>query len=183
MSYKKYTVSAIFMVPPLKIDNKTLEENNFINAYSKDKTGTIYEDSVYLLFKPENYKLFDYFLVEERERSKFLVDEYDYEGGFVVLVYNLDSKYKSDWDLIKQGRYSKTSQEFQNLFPKVKKIMVDGKHRDELSIQHRIFRKATDLKEYWEDKLKVEFSSDMECWEGFDEQKETLDINQIKTLV
>src|SRR5690606_25446976 len=124
----------------------------FINAYIKDVQREVqYDNAVYLLFKPKNFKVFDYFLEEEYQRSSFLLDDYDYDGGFVVLVYELEQYFKRDWDRIKKGQYSKTSDEFQELFQKVKKIKINGKHRDEVSIAHQIFRKSNDLKEYWED--------------------------------
>lgn len=172
------------MVPPLKIDRQRLDDNNFINAYVGDiKKEVQYEDSVYLLFRPNNWNVFTDFAEREYDRTEQLIDDYDYEGGFVILVYTLDARFKSDFDLIKQGKYSKTSDAFQDLFPKVKKIKVNGKHRDEISLAHQIFKKTENLKEYWEEKLKVDFTSDMEYWEGFDLEKEILDIDKIKELV
>ena len=88
--------------------------------------------------------------------------------------------FRSDYELIKQGRYSETSEKFQNLFPKVIKIVKSGLHKDELSLQFRIFKKSGDLKEYWEEQTGMEFSEHMEVWPGWDEDKETLDLDKIK---
>jgi len=177
----KHTITSIFMVPPLKIGKERLEENNFINAYIKDiKREVQYDNSVYLLFRPKNLKLFNFFLEEEYERTSYLIDDYDYDGGFVVLVYALEPYFDKDWEYVMKGKYSWTSKEFQELFPKVKKIKVNGKHRDEVSLQYKIFKKSEDLKEYWEKKLKFDFTPDMEYWSGFDIEKETLNIDEIK---
>jgi hypothetical protein len=71
--------------------------------------------------------------------------------------------------------YSRTSQDFQKDFPKVIKIVKNGLQRDEISLQYRIFKKTDDLKQYWEDRLGINFTDDMEVWDGFDFTKETLD--------
>ena len=128
-------------------------------------------------------KIFNYFLDNEYDRTEAIVEDYDLDGGYVVLVYKLNEQYNEDWNLVKQGKYSKTSKEFQNLFPKVKKVIVNGRYKDELSLQVRIFNKDPQLKEYWEELLNVPFKDDMEFWDKFDEEKETLNIDKIKGLV
>jgi hypothetical protein len=127
--------------------------------------------------------LFRDFIDSEYERTSNIVEDYDYEGGYVVIVYKLDPKFKEDYQLVRQGLYSKTSKDFQNLFPKVVKIMKNGKHRDEISLQYRIFNRTQDLINFWEDKLAIKFSSNQEVWEGFHEERETLNINNIKEYV
>jgi hypothetical protein len=81
------------------------------------------------------------------------------------------------------GKYSKTSREFQAMFPKIIKIKKNGLHKDEISLQYRIFNKTEDLKKFWEEKLGVEFDDSMEVWQGFIEENETLDINKLKEHV
>ena len=177
----KKTITSIFMVPTLKINRTKLKENNFINAYMKDgKKDVQYKNSVYLLFHPKDIDKFKVFLDDEYERTKSIIDDYDYEGGFVILVYELNKKFNKDFGLVKLGRYSKTSPEFQALFPKMLTVNRNGIHRDEISLQYRIFNQTQDLKEYWEDKLGVEFDETMEVWHGFIEENETLFIDKLK---
>lgn len=176
------------MVPTLKVPKDALKGNGFINAYIKDELrDDEYKDSVYLLFKPTDLDKFREFLENEYERTKNVIEDYDYENGFVVVVYQLDKKFKTDFQLIKEGKYSKTSSSFQKLFPKVVKIVKNGLHRDEISLQYRIFNKADELVEFWEDKLgidlKLTVGEDFEVWEGFDESNEILKINKIKENV
>jgi len=172
-------ISTIFMVKPLGIDRTELEKHGFINAYSLD-VEQVYLDCVYLLFKPSDMDLFSDFLEKEKERTDRIIDDYDYPEGYVVVVYELDRRFKEDYDLIRQGKYSKTSREFQDLFSKITKIVKNGKHRDEISLQYRIFNKTQDLIKFWEEKLGITFSSDQEVWEGFLEERETLNINKLK---
>ena len=183
----KKNITSIFMVPTLKVPKDALRSNGFINAYVKDnRRDDQYKESVYLLFKPTDLDKFREFLDSEYERTKAVIEDYDYEDGYVVVVYQLNDKYKKDFNLIKQGKYSKTSEEFQKMFPKVVKIVKNNLHRDEVSLQYRIFNKAEDLVSFWEEKLGIDFKSivgeDYEVWEGWDEQKEILELDKIKEL-
>lgn len=172
------------MVPTLGINKELLKSNGFINGYFKDGSRDIqYQGVVYVLFKPTKLDAFRDFLDGEYERTKSIIDDYDYNDGYVVVVYELDNKFKSDFALIKEGMYSKTSQEFQKLFPKIVKIKQGGLHRDEISLQYRIFNKTEDLKQYWEEKLGVDFEDEWEVWHGFDFDNETLNLDKIKENV
>lgn len=178
------SITTLFMVKPLGIGIERLDKVGFINAFIQDVNhDCIYQDCVYLLFKPTDMDVFRDFIDSEYERIDNIVEDYDYEGGYVVVVYKLDPKFKKDYQLIKQGLYSKTSKNFQSVFPKVVKIMKNGKHRDEISLQYRIFNRTQDLINFWEDKIGITLSSDQEVWEGFHEERETLNINNIKQHV
>lgn len=177
-------MTTLFMVKPLGIGIEKLDKMGFINGFIQDVDhDCIYEDCVYLLFKPHDMDLFRDFIDSEYERTNNIVEDYDYQGGYVVMIYKLNPNFKNDYQLVRQGLYSKTSKDFQNLFPKIVKIMKNGKHRDEISLQYRIFNKTQDLITFWEDKLGIRFSNDQEVWEGFHQERETLNINNIKQYV
>lgn len=176
MSVKK-TITTIFLVPTLGVPKGALVENGFINAFSKDSNSTLYDSGViYLLFKPENIDKFREFLQEEYERTDNIVDEYDYSYGYVVLVYRLDTKISSDITLIKEGKYSKTSKEFQNLFPPTIAVKRGSVNKIEPSLQVRIFKKSRELREYWENKIGEDLGEEQEVWETYDESKEILNL-------
>ena len=180
----KRTISTIFIVPTLSIDRARLKEVGFINAYIKDELRDVqYENAVYLLFHPENLDKFKLFLDDEYERTKSVIDDYDYEDGFVVVVYKLDSKFKVDYGLVKLGKYSKTSPTFQAIFPKIVKVEKNGLQKDEISLQYRVFNKTEDLRVYWEEKLGIEFDDSMEVWQGWIDDKESLNIQKLKEHV
>lgn len=180
----KRTITSIFMVPTLGINKELLKDNGFINGYSRDGNREIqYEGSIYLLFKPKDLDKFREFLDGEYERTKTVIDDYDYENGFVVVVYELNSKFKKDFALIREGLYSKTSEQFQAIFPKIVKIKNNGLNKDEISLQYRVFNKTEDLKKYWEDKLGIEFDEEWEVWDGFQIENETLNLNKLKENV
>lgn len=176
----KKTITSIFIVPTLKINKELLMDNGFINGYIKDENKELnYENSVCVLFKPNNLDKFRTFLDGEYERTKSIIEDYDYEGGYVVVVYQLDKNFKNDFTLIKKGLYSKTSPEFQKLFPKIIKIKKDGMQKDEVSLQYMIFNRTPLLIEFWENKLGVTFDDQQEIWHAFILEDETLNINKI----
>jgi hypothetical protein len=180
----KKNITSIFMVPTLRVPKDALRTNGFINGYIKDeKMQHDYKDSIYLLFKPDNLDKFREFLDGEYERTKSIIEDYDYEDGFVVVVYQLNERFKQDFELVKQGKYSKTSKAFQSEFPKSVKIIKSGLSKDEISLQLRIFKKSADLIEFWEDKIGITFEDEFEVWEGWDEEKEVLIIDKLKEHV
>ena len=181
---RKHTITSIFIVPTLSIGREKLIDNGFVNGYIKDgMRDAQYENAVYLLFKPTNLDKFKVFLDKEYEKTKSIIDDYDYEDGYVVVVYEINSKLKNDIELIKQGKYSKTSPAFQGIFPKVVQIKKNGMRRDEISLQYRVFNKTEDLVQFWEDKLGMQLPEDLEVWHGFFEEFETLDLTKIKEYV
>ena len=181
---RKHTITSIFIVPTLSIGRGKLIDNGFVNGYIKDgKRDIQYENAVYLLFKPTDLDKFREFLDGQYEKTKSIIDDYDYEDGYVVVVYEINPRLKNDVELIKQGKYSQTSKKFQEIFPKVVKIRKNGLSRDEISLQFRVFNKTEDLVQFWEDKLGVELPEDVEVWHGFFEDFETLDLDKIKEYV
>jgi hypothetical protein len=181
---RKHTITSIFIVPTLSIGKDKLLDNGFVNGYIKDNKRDIqYENAVYLLFKPENLDKFRNFLDGEYERTKSIIDDYDYEDGYVVVVYEINPRLKGDIELVKQGKYSQTSPAFQGIFPKVVQIKKNGLRRDEISLQYRVFNKTEDLVKFWEDKLGIELPEDVEVWHGFFEENEVLDLDKIKEHV
>lgn len=169
------------MVPTLKIDRDELKANGFINAYFKDGTKEVqYENAIYLLFRPTNLDKFKVFLDSEYERTKSVIDDYDYQDGFVVVVYALDTKFRKDFELVKFGKYSKTSKEFQSQFLKVVKITKNGIRKDEVSLQYRVFNKTEDMRTYWEERIGIDWDDSMEVWQGWLEEDEILFIDKLK---
>ena len=177
------TITTIFLVPTLGIPKNELANNGFINAYTKDsmKEGFPF-DVIYLLFKPRDLNKFRHFLLSEYARTKNIIDDYDYERRYVVVVYKLSDNIKKDVMLVKQGKYSKTSPEFQKLFPPSVQVKRGNHIKVEPSLQIRVFRKSKDLKEYWENKIGQELDDDQEVWETYSEENEILNPKDIDNV-
>lgn len=179
------TCSSLFLLYPLGLDRaKQLSELGFVNAYIRDKSrDTDYKNPVYLLFKPSSLILFQAFLDEQYEQpnphtgTRDLVEDYDLEGEYIVLVYQFPERFQRDYEKFFRGEYSKFSSEFRKTFPKTRKIKEPGgSWREELSTQYRIIYKDAELREAIEDRLGIYLDDEMEYWEKPRESKETLDI-------
>ena len=180
----KKTITSIFMVPTLGIGKEKLKGNGFLNAYVRDEMRDVqYQNCIYLVFKPQSIYDFKEFLDNEYERTKSVIEDYDYQDGIVVVVYELDKKFDRDFKLIKEGLYSRTSEEFQKMFPKFIKVRRNGGYTDEVSVQFRIFNKTEDLRKYWQDKFDVEFDDSMEVWYTFSIEKESLTPEKLENYV
>jgi len=181
----KSTLTTILLLPSIGMSRRALLKYGFINAYLADIDSEIeYRDCIYLLFRPDSIEKFEAFYMRERE-SKNFVTQYDYEGGYIVLVYSILDKYKSDYNLFLEGKYSKFSEEYKETFPKFVKVINSetGITESQISLQFHILNKSVALKNMWEEELKVKFKDlgeDMEVWGKYDIHKETLDIEQIR---
>ena len=170
-------------MPTLKIPRKELYDNNFINAFLGDIDKEDYhkENIIFLLFKPENISKFRDFLRNQYEENKFIIDDYDYNPNYIVIIYNLNNDLENDFKLIKEGKYSKTSEKFKKIFPKKIKLFSQEGHPDEDSLQWMIFNKDKRLIDYIENIIDSPLigRNNLEIWPIFNPKNEILDIESI----
>lgn len=161
------TSTTLFLLPITGNLKSDLLKHGFLNAYVEDelKKGE-YENCIICLFQPKDLVDFDLFVEEERNKINF-VDEYDYDGGFSVLVYSLGAEYQDDIDRILKGKYSSTTKKYQQLIPKFMGIMTK-------SIQHMVFEKSPAMKKKIEELYDIELPEDIDYWEMFNIDDETL---------
>ena len=176
---RTWTSINIFVTPLLGLERKKLRENGFVNAYIQDEGGVQYDRGIYLLFKPKNPDKFEEFLGEERARKAKIIEEYDVKEGFVMVVYQYDKEWEKDIELIKEGKFSKTSSEFQSALPKTTKLHKMGGVVEVLTVQHSIFKKVQDYADYWDDLygLKLDYKED-EFWHHY-KDREIFNIEKI----
>ena len=181
----KSTLTTILLLPAIGMSRRALLKYGFINAYLADIDSEIeYKDCVYILFKPDSIDRFESFFMREKE-SKNFVTQYDYEGGYIVLVYSILDKFKADYNLGLDGIYSKFSNEYKETFPKFVKVVNSetGILESQISLQFHIINRSIALRNMWEEEFKVKFKDlgeDMEVWGRYDIHHETLDIEQIR---
>lgn len=189
MSYNlKSTNTELFLVAPFGIGRNLLKEHGFIGAYLEDvhKPDLHPERGVFLLFKPPNMALFNEWAEYEKERTPWLVDDYDYDGGYVVMVYALEERLSRDFDRFLRGEYSKFSPEFKGRFTQTVVLRDNmGRSRKELTLQWRIFKKDPEIRKHWEQLLwdyahESVFTEDMEVWSSPTIENERLDIEIIR---
>ena len=176
------TYTTMFLVPSLGIDRELLREMGFIDGYLDDVSRDVhYSNAIYMLFKPPDYGKFNIFTENERTRTTRLVDDYDYEGGWAVLVYLIEERFLPDYQLFMESRYSRFSEPFKSTIPRITRVESAGRRMDVLSIPFRVMSRHPDLIEYWEDKMGVTFTDDMELLPAVNMSREVLDIDEIKS--
>ena len=170
---KNWTATKIFIVPLLGIDHKTLISNGIVNAYIQDECkGVNYERAVYLLFHPVDKFRFEQFIDGERERKAKIIDEYDYEDGYIMLVYQYALEWNDDVKTILTGKYSKVSKKYQEFVPKTYKIQKMGVSRDAPSMQHSIIKRLPVYIEYWKNLYDIDINyKTEEAWHFYLERE------------
>lgn len=176
----RYNTSTLFILKPVVGINFGVLKKEFgvINSYLKDKAREDLEgDMLFVLFKPVDFDYFEQFLEEQQENSANFLEDYDYAGGYVVVVYKIPEKMKEDFELFKQGKYSKLSDIIKNCYDKEVKAFL----KPMPSFQHEVFSRAKRLKEELEEFLNAKFEKGAELWSLPDLSeggKETLDIEK-----
>lgn len=170
--------TTIFLLPGIGHTRQKLLPFGFLSAYLDDVNHEVhYEEAVYLLFKPSDLSGFQKFLEQEYKEPTLIVEDYDYEGGYTVVVYKIDEKYLLEYQLFLQGKYSQFRPEYIARFPTELFIensegFMELKH----SLHYHIFNRTKEIKEYWEKKIGEKIPDDMELWSSPDMDKEVLDI-------
>lgn len=169
--------TTIFLLPAIGHTRQNLLLYGFLSAYLDDIHHEVhYEEAVYLLFKPENVVIFQRFLEDEYKKPGLIIEDYDYRGGYVVVVYKIDEKYLPEFQLFLRGEYSKFSPEYIGLFPT--EIISHGPSgvRVHHSLHYHVFNRTEKIKKYWEEKIGQPIEDNMELWSSPDMDKEVLDI-------
>lgn len=184
---KKATCATLFLVRAVGLDTRVIRPLGFVQAYLGDKNHDVrYGDAVYLLFKSGNPDLED-FLIDLRESPIFL-EEYYYEGNYIVVVLKILTEFFNDYLLFMEGKYSQFSEKFKSQFPSAHDTKDDTKDpfpitqkiQGKESFHSLIFNKRPSLRKFWEIELDVRLDNEAEVWSAPDlEGKELLDINSL----
>lgn len=187
----------MFLLPGLGVENNMLAKYGFLSAFVDDTDHDVkYDRSVFLLFKPDTLERLQYFIATEYKRTKLLKEDYDYEGGYVVMAYSFPIEYELDYQRFLMGEYSKISPAYQKLFPeKVTIKRENGKIEQTFNVVTHVFQKSKGLRKHLSKKFYGEtekdengnteplewLDQDIELWSAPDLiGKDLLDINKIR---
>lgn len=166
--FLKLTATSIFVVPILKLSLKDLWKHGFENAYIKDELrDTDYQNAVFLLFRPMNQEEFNEFVEKERER-KYLIDEYDYPDGWIMLVYRFHEQWQEDINTIMTGKFSEVGEPFKREIPRNTSV---GGGNTVMTLPHHIFGKTQYLKSFWKKLYDLDLTDLDEHWHYYPERE------------
>jgi hypothetical protein len=184
----KFTKTATFLFPLLNIPKKFFKcdirdpwgrmkySTRFLNAYLKHEEITKYSDSNHVFLILRNYRdpEFENFYSSLCKLSNY-VDDYD-SGSCLIAVFKVPEFLQDDFNMIKEGLYSKVSQKAKEL------ILSNHYFSHESSTIPMILYKSEALRREWEKRLSNEHKEcpsivdlrDQEVWAILNIQKETL---------
>ncbi len=197
--------SAYFLLPVFGIKAADLVDMGFINSYLSDQNREKVNETdihIYLLFKPSKEKKeiqdkygfssfeerteYDRFtekleLLEQKDINKdVLLEDYDYEEGYTVLVFKFPERFREDYNTFLRGKYSKFSPEYIEKMPKTKKKALKDEILVGESMQMMVINKNSLILQYLEKKYAVDLSSWEEYWQIYSPEKETLNIENFE---
>ena len=144
MLTKSYTY-----VLPMLSEYILLRKDFLMNSFIGDVEYAEYDNHIFLLHKFRGSKSF---LLYEHElsNSNLFVDSYDPDKHSTMHVFKVPKKYQKQYDLFKEGKYSKLDYEYKVLIFKFHGI-TDPEHR-----VAKVLFKHEDLKEEIEDRIGAE---------------------------
>ena len=195
-----------YFIQPFGFNYALLSKYGFINTYLGDIDREPASDGIllYFLFKPsmEQEKSIDRYgkekineseyellikkieeLEEKDPENRVYVEDYDYEGGYIILVLRLPKELEEDYEKFLNGEYSKFSEKFRKFFPKnaVYDILdANGAlaKRPGKSYQYMVIHKEPELRHALEEHFGCTFEDDQELEGLWDEEKDYLDISK-----
>lgn len=185
-----HTKTSTFLLPMLGMYhyNKPLS-NYFVNCYLDDLSlDHDYRRPLFLLLKSSNILNLNWldFYTSLKKLDTFV---YDYYVGTLsnnkhlyMLVFETPEKWKSDYYLFKRGRYSKFSEEYKKLFPKIIKNLFQ---KNVESLAYGVIHKTEKLKKEVEEILKLEkgfVDSLEEIWDLPRKEEEYFGINKNENI-
>lgn len=178
----KFNCSTLFLLHPLGLNRHNLNQFGFVNCYLSDKNREIsVQRPVLILLHPEDMELMQLFIEEEYSRTANLIEDYDYEGGWVVLVYSFPERWKKEYETFIEGKYSQFSKKFKEIYPKVIRTSEEGDPpKDIISVQYNIVNKTQDWKEMLERDLGIIISDEEQEYWKKPNGKEIMDVKKIK---
>jgi len=171
---KESTLSSLFLLPLLNLEKIDLKKYNFINLYLGEEQYV--DNKLYLLFEGESaYEYADYL----KYTHHLYVDSYFLDKK-TMIVFNVPREFEKDYKYFIEGKYSKFSNSFKDLFPKTSNVydnlgvFLNKEH----TIYYHIFNRSEWLKETWMEKLKInEIPEDLELWDKPNIEKEVYKSN------
>lgn len=186
---RKDNVSTILLMPCIQIRKELFaqfQEYGFVNTYLFwDKISYPFE-VIFMVFRPAGMTVGYQNFITNMQKNQNYVETHDI-GETIVLVFSIPKRFKRDYKLFLQGKYSQTSNDFKSCFAlKVYKVDDTGKvekdesgrYITEYTTFYHIFNRTDELRSRWQEVLGEEtvIPEEMELYDKYDKEKETLNI-------
>lgn len=158
------TISTVFLLPGIEIKNNIKDQFynfGFKNTFLTCPPLTYPFEVLFLLFKPVDIDLDFIRFGEELHRNPNFLETIDGGGNKVLFVYRIPKRYRHDYQLFLQGKYSKTSADFKKCFvmeqfkldANGKPVLEKGRYVKEYTDFYHIFNRTDFIKSIWNERL------------------------------
>lgn len=161
---KKENVSTVFLLPGIEIKDELKDlfytfgfENTFLTCPPLSYPYEV----IYLLFKPVSINM-DFMRSAERlQINENFIETLDGGNNKVVLVYRIPKRFKRDYEMFLEGKYSKLGEDFKKCFVleefvkdiNGKPVKENGRYLKEPSDFFHIFNQTDKIKDKWKERL------------------------------
>lgn len=186
----KENVSTVFLLPGIEIREELKDQFysfGFQNTFLTCPPLTYPFPVLYLLFKPKSIDQDFIRFGEELHRNPNFLETIDAGKGKVVFIYRVPKRFRHDYELFLEGKYSKLSAEYKRCFQmeqyKLDKlgrhVVEGGKWVREYTPFYHVFYRTDHIKENWKAALGYgpddHIIDDMEFFDKQNPDKETMD--------
>lgn len=186
----KENVSVVFLLPGVEIKSEIKNQfysHGFRNTFLTCPPLTYPFEVIYLLFRPEVIDADFMSFAEELQKNPNFIEVIDGGKGKVLFVYRIPKRFRRDYELFLEGKYSKFSGDFRKCF-QMEQFKLDingrpikeaGRYVKEFTNFHHIFNRTDHIKDVWKERLGYKqdehILDDMELYDRQDSVKETLE--------
>lgn len=181
------TKTTVFLLPILNMEETILENAGFINAYLQYPEGelTAERNVIYLLFKINKIESFNRVL---NKVQKDILQEWDEDGGHVIVAIALPDEFNDDYELFLNGQYSKFSSKLKDAYKKHCTITLQNTKEKKIftTYQREVVFKGANLKAIIEKRFDIDIDQFPEAFKEYctppDIEKESLSLDYIHRL-
>lgn len=157
------TNTSNFLLPLL---GKTIDyyKSYVVECFLKIENSDIQPYEIYVVVTGYRTVHFENFLKTLREFTSYRGEFYLHGGEYTILLFEIPDKFKLEYDLFLQGKYSKFSEE-------AKALIIPGRKQGNCIAD--ILNKGIKLRKTWEEMLHMNIPSYCELWSKYDLEKET----------
>lgn len=187
---RKENVSTVFLLPGIEIKTELINEfysQGFVNTFLTCEPLTYPFPVLYLLFRPDQVNADFIGFANNLQKNTNFIETLDAGKGKVLMVYRIPKRFRRDYELFLEGKYSKLSAEYKKCF-QLEQFKVDiygkpvkegNKYIKEPTDFYHIFNKTDDIKSRWLERIgyppETHILDDMEMYDMQDPVKETLE--------
>jgi hypothetical protein len=163
------TLTTSFIKNILDIPYKTLLKEGFKDSYlgayhkTKDKWG----ESIYLLFNLN--QISPAFRTELIKRPEYISAEL-LDSDLLLEFHITEDNYRKIVAPFLEGKYSKICRDYTR--KNFNEVAIGANGKPDFSNNYKVLVKHPDLRKYWEERIGVEFTEDMEVWSRPEKENE-----------